>query len=96
MNTTSRTDAASEAEAANQAPTITSAIIKAEQSTTEAIISAIIEAEQSTAEAISSWVQSSARLAPVILQGFAGVLAVLYLLGVCALAAGLLFYTFGR
>lgn len=63
MDTTSRTDAASEAEAAKQPPTITSAIIKAQQSTTEAIISAIIEAEQSAAEAISSWVQSALALA---------------------------------
>jgi predicted RND superfamily exporter protein len=37
MNTTLRIDTASGAEAANQAPTITSAIIKAEQSTKEAI-----------------------------------------------------------
>jgi hypothetical protein len=96
MNITSCIDAASGAEAANQAPTITSAIIKAERSTTEATISAIVEAERSTAEAISSWVQSSIRLAPVILQGFAGALAVLYLLGACAFAALLLFYTFSR
>ena len=96
MNTTLRIDAASGADAGNQAPTITSAMIKAEQSTTEVISSAIVEAGQSTTEAISSWVQSSARLAPAILQGFAGVLAMLYLLGACALAAGLLFYTFSR
>ena len=81
MNTTLRFDAASGAEAVNQAPTITSATITAEQSTTEAI---------------SSWAESWARLAPVILEGFAGVLAVLYLLGACAVAAGLLFYTFSR
>jgi hypothetical protein len=81
MNTTLRIDPASEADAANQALTISSAII---------------EAEQSTTEAISSWAESWARLAPVILQGFVGVLAVLYLLGMCALAAGLLFYTFSR
>ena len=96
MNTTLRIDAASGADAGNQAPTITSAMIEAEQSTTEVISSAIVEAGQSTTEAISSWVQSSARLAPAILQGFAGVLAMLYLLGACALAAGLLFYTFSR
>ena len=96
MNTTLRFDAASRAEAVNQAPTITSATITAEQSTTEAITSAIIEAEQSTTEVISRWMESSVRLAPVILQGFAGVLAVLYLLGVCALGAILLFYTFSR
>jgi hypothetical protein len=96
MNTTLRFDGASETEAVSQAPTITSAIITAEQSTTEAITSAIIEAEQSTTEAISSWAQSWARLAPVILQGFVGALAVLYLLGACALAAVLLFYTFSR
>jgi hypothetical protein len=41
MNTTLRIDTASGAEAANQAPTITSAIIKAEQSTKEAISSLI-------------------------------------------------------
>ena len=81
MNTTLRIDAASGADAGNQAPTITSAMI---------------EAEQSTTEAISSWVQSLARLAPAILQGFAGLLAMPYLLGACALAAGLLFYTFSR
>jgi hypothetical protein len=81
MNTTLRIDAASEADAANQAPTVTSAIV---------------EAEQSTKEAISSLIGSSVRLAPAILQGFAGVLAMLYLLGVCALAAALLFYTFSR
>ena len=81
MNTTLRIDPASEADAANQALTISSAII---------------EAEQSTTEAISSWAESWARLAPVILQGFVGVLAVLYLLGVCAVAGGLLFYTFSR
>jgi len=81
MNTTLRIDTASGPEAANQAPTITSAIIKA---------------EQSTKTAISSLVASSGRLAPVILEGFAGVLAVLYLLGVCAFAAALLFYTFSR
>jgi len=81
MNTTLRIDAASGAEAANRAPTITSAIIKAERSTTEAI---------------SSLIGSSVRLAPVILEGFAGVLAVLYLFGMCAFAAVLLFYTFSR
>ena len=96
MNTILRLDAASGAEAENQAPTIISATINPEQRTTEAITSVIIEAEQSATEAISSWVQSSARLAPAILQGFAGVLAMLYLLGACALAAGLLFYTFSR
>ena len=97
MNTTLRIDAASGADAGNQAPTITSAMIEAEQSTTEVIsCSVIVEAGQSTTEAIFSWVQSSARLAPAILQGFAGVLAMLYLLGACALAAGLLFYTFSR
>jgi hypothetical protein len=96
MNTILRFDAASGAEAVNQAPAITSATITAEQSTTEAITSAIIQAEQSTTEAISSWAESWARLAPVILQGFVGVFAVLYLLGVCAVAAGLLFYTFSR
>jgi hypothetical protein len=32
----------------------------------------------------------------VILEGFAGVLAALYLLGMCAFAAVLLFYTFSR
>ena len=81
MNTTLRIDAASGAEAANQAPTITSVIIKAERSTTEAI---------------SSLIGSSVWLAPVILEGFAGVLAALYLLGMCAFAAVLLFYTFSR
>jgi len=81
MNTTLRIDAASGAEAPNRAPTITSAIIKAERSTTEAI---------------SSLIGSSVRLAPVILEGFAGVLAALYLLGMCAFAAVLLFYTFSR
>ena len=96
MNTALRIDAANGADGGNQAPTITSAVIEAEQSTTEVISSAIVEAGQSATEAISSWVQSSARLAPVILQGFAGVLAVLYLLGACALAAALLFYTFSR
>ena len=85
MNTTLRIDAVSEVDAANQAPTTTSAIIEAEKSTTEAITSAIVEAEQSTKEAISSLTGSSVRLAPAILQGFAGVLAMLYLLGVCAL-----------
>ena len=96
MNTTSDIDAVSGAEATNEAPTITAGAIETEQSPAGAITSAIIEAEQSTKEAISSWVQSSARLAPVILRWFAGVLAVLYLLGVCALAAVLLFYTFSR
>jgi len=81
MNTTLRIGAASEEQIANQAPTITSAIIKAEQSTTEAI---------------SRLKGSSIRLAPTILEGFAGVLAVLYMLGLCALAAALLFYTFSR
>jgi hypothetical protein len=81
MNTTFPLDAASGAEAANQAPTITSAII---------------EAEQTTTEAISSWTESVVRLAPVILQGFAGVLAVLYLLGVTFFCALLLFHTFSR
>jgi hypothetical protein len=81
MNTTLRIDSAAGTESANQAPTVTSATIKAEQSTTEAI---------------SNWVQASARLAPVILEGFAGVFAVQYLLGVCAFAAALLFYTFSR
>ena len=96
MNTTFPLDAASGAEAANQAPTIASAIIIPEQSTTEAITSAIIEAEQTTTEAISSWTESVVRLAPVILQGFAGVLAVLYLLGVTVFCALLLFHTFSR
>ena len=81
MNTTLRIDAASGGKAANQAPTVTSAIIKA---------------ERSTKEAISSLIGSSVRLAPVILEGFAGVLTVLYLLGACAFAAALLFYTFSR
>jgi hypothetical protein len=94
MNTTLRIDAAGGAEGTNQVPTITSGLIKAKQSTAEAITSAMIEAEQSTTEAISSWLQSSLRLAPMILQGLIGVFAVLYLLGVCAVAAGLLFYTF--
>ena len=96
MNTTLRINTASGAEAATQTPTITSATITAEQSPTEAITSAIIQAEQSTTEAISSWAESWARLAPVILEGFAGVLAVLYLLGACAFAAVLLFYTLSR
>ena len=61
-----------------------------------AITSAIVEAEQTTKEAISSLMGSLARLAPAILQGFAGVLVMLYLLGACALAAALLFYTFSR
>jgi hypothetical protein len=77
MNTTLSIDAASGAVAANQAPTITSAITKAEQSATEAIF-------------------TSLRLAAVFLQGFAGVLAALYLLGACAFGAALLFYTFSR
>jgi hypothetical protein len=78
MNTTLSIDAASGAVAANQAPTITSAITKAEQSATEAIF-------------------TSLRLAAVfLLQGFAGVLAALYLLGACAFGAALLFYTFSR
>ena len=81
MNTTLRIDAASGANAANQAPTITSAITKA---------------EQSTKEAISNLIGSSVRLVPLILEGFAGVLVVLYLLGVCAFAAALLFHTFSR
>ena len=96
MNTTLRFDAASGAEAVNQTPTITSATITAEQTPTEAITSVTIQAEQSTTEAISSWAESWARLAPVILEGFAGVLAVLYLLGACAFAAVLLFYTLSR
>ena len=45
MNTTLRFDAASGAEAVNEAPTTTSAIIEAEKRTTEAPISAIIEAK---------------------------------------------------
>jgi hypothetical protein len=81
MNTTLRIDAASGADAGNQVPAITSAII---------------EAEQSTTEAISNLMGSSVRLAPAILQGFAGVLVMVYLLGACALAAALLFYTFSR
>jgi hypothetical protein len=96
MNTTLRIDAANGANAGNQVPAITSAIIEAEQSTTEAITSAIVEAEQSTKEAISSLTWSLVRLVPAILQGFAGVLVMLYLLGACALAAALLFYTFSR
>ena len=96
MNTTLRIDTACGVVTANQAPTITSAMIEAEQSTTEVISSAIGEAGQSTTEAISNLMESSVRLAPAILQGFAGVLAMLYLLGACALAAGLLFYTFSR
>ena len=81
MNTTFRIDAASEAEVANQAPMS---------------ISDVIEAEQTTTEAIFSWMESALRLAPVILQGFAAVFAVLYLLGAIALSAGLLFFTFSR
>ena len=81
MNTTLRIDAASETDAANQGPAITSAIV---------------EAEKSTTEAISRLEESSIRLAPTILEGFAGVLAVLYLLSACTLAAALLFYTFSR
>ena len=96
MNTTLRIDTACGVVTANQAPTTTSAMIEAEQSTTEVISSAIGEAGQSTTEAISNLMESSVRLAPAILQGFAGVLAMLYLLGACALAAGLLFYTFSR
>jgi hypothetical protein len=72
MSTTLHSDIVIGAKAVKEEPTITSAII---------------EAGQSTTEAISSWMESSARLAPVILQGFAGVLAALYLLGVCAFAA---------
>jgi hypothetical protein len=41
MNTTLSIDAASGAVAANQAPTITSAITKAEQSATEAIFTSL-------------------------------------------------------
>lgn len=96
MNTTLRIDTACGVVTANQAPTTTSAMIEAEQSTTEVISSAIVEAEKTTTEAISNWVQRSAPLAPVILEGFVGVLAVLYLLGGCTLAAALLFYTFNR
>jgi hypothetical protein len=81
MNTTLRIDAASGADATNQAPTITSAIV---------------EAEQSTKEAISSLMGSLVRLAPALLKGFAGALLMLYLLGACTLAAALLFYTFSR
>ena len=96
MNTTFRIDAAIEAEVANQAPMSISDVIKAEQITTEAITSALIEAEQTTTEAIFSWMESALRLGPVILQGFAAVFVVLYLLGAIALSAGLLFYTFSR
>ena len=81
MNTILSIDSANGAVAANQAPAITSAFIKAEQSATEPI---------------SGWKESWLRFAPVILQGFAAVFAVLYLFGVCALGAALLFYTFGR
>ena len=38
----------------------------------------------------------SVRLAPVFLQRFPAVFAILYLFGVCAFGAALLFYTFGR
>lgn len=96
MNTTFRIDAASEAEAANQAPMTISGVIEADRITTEAITSALIEAEQTTTEAIFSWMESALRLAPTILQGFAGVFAVLYLLGATALGATLLFHTFSR
>ena len=96
MNTTLRIDAASGAEGTNQVPTITSGLIEAKQSTAEAITSAMIETEQSTTEVISSWLQSSLRLAPMILRGFIEVLAVLYLLGVIAFGAALLFHAFSR
>jgi hypothetical protein len=81
MNTTLHNDIVIGAKAVKEEPTITSAII---------------EAEQRTTEAISSRLESLARHAPVILQGLAGFLAVVYLLGVCAFAAVLLFYTFSR
>ena len=81
MNTTLRIDAASGAAAANQAPTITSAITKAEDSAIEATF---------------TWMRPSLRLAAVIPQGVAGVFAVLYLLGAVAFGVALLFYTFSR
>ena len=81
MNTTLSIDATSGAAVVNQAPTITSAITKAEQSATEATF---------------TWMRPSLRLAAAIPQGVAWVFAVLYLLGVAAFGVALLFYTFSR
>ncbi|MGA8658487.1 MAG: hypothetical protein WB586_20290 [Chthoniobacterales bacterium] len=81
MNTILSIDSASGAVAANQAPRIISAMVKAEQSATEPI---------------SGWKESWLRFAPVILQGSVAVFAALYLFGVFALGAALLFYTFAR
>ena len=81
MNRALSIDAASGEVVVNQAPTITSAITKAEQSATEATFTRM---------------RPSLRLAAVIPQGVAGVFAVLYLLGAVAFGVALLFYTFSR
>jgi hypothetical protein len=81
MNTTFTIASVSEAIAANQAPTITSVVTRPEKSTIEAMLKRM---------------RPSLRLAAVILQGGAGILAALYLLGAGAFGAALLFYTLNR
>jgi hypothetical protein len=57
MNTTLRIDAASGAEIANQAPTITSAIIEAEKSTTEAIFLTFVSRAARALSQYYRWLQ---------------------------------------
>ncbi len=81
MNPILTIDSARGARAVYKAPAITSSITKSEKSGTGAIF---------TRMRASVWCASA------ILKVFAGVLAVLYMLGAIALSAGLLFYTFIR
>jgi hypothetical protein len=81
MNATLTIGSTSGAIAPNQAPAITSAVTKSEKSATAAIF---------TRMRPSLW------RAALILQGFAGILAALYLLAASAFFAALLFYTFIR
>jgi hypothetical protein len=57
MNTTLRIDPASGAEIANQAPTITSAIIEAEKSTTEAIFLTFVSRAARALSQYYRWLQ---------------------------------------
>jgi hypothetical protein len=55
--------------------------------------SPLTEVERARKKARSGWMESPVRLARAILWGAVGILAMLYLLGVCAFAAGLIYYT---
>jgi hypothetical protein len=82
MNSTLDLSSAGKVLALGEVPTTTSEITTPEKSVT---------AERNVAGSqLSHWRASD------ILEGFVGVLAVLYLLGIVALGLALLFYTFNR